>query len=124
MMAFAKFRSILALAVGFGFYRLGHTVGVWGDLDVLVGDRSAALMHHSVALLFTLLALGCFLFAGFTIVREWRGGGSPPEARGRCEREVPTPPAFDPDAVMARYLATRDAGPSEVATKGFGRKRA
>ena len=137
-MARLRFRhTILPMAAGFGFYNLGRNLELSGDVAVVMGRSGDALANHLAALIFTLLAFGCFIFALYKLYRGLRGGNGPaapppsPTPSHAPSAPVDAEPAFDPDAIIARYLAERNApgAPSPPAVSpvrpsggGFGRK--
>ena len=133
------YHTTLPIAMGFSFRYVSSNLESVGDLHSVSGNASGALTYHLEALLWLLAAFACFVFAGVKIARNFWGRNDrsvppPPPAplsRGRKEAEADDTP-FDPDAIMARYLAERNAvgtkksssQPSslEPMPRSFGRK--
>ena len=131
--------TVLPIAMGFAFRYVSRNLESIGDVHSVLGNKSGALSFHSAALICLLGAFACFIFAGVKIARYFWGRKdryarphSPaPLSRGWKEAEVDDTP-FDPDAVMTRYLAERNAvasktsasrpSPLEPMPHGFGRK--
>lgn len=121
------FRTIVLIAVGFALIKLSGSLELSGDLSDVAGTR---LTYHLSALLALIAALGCFVWGLKTLFFEKRdtppAAGDPPEKAPQNVDIYPEEAAFDPDAVIARYMNGRgDPGPGDApATKpgGFGRK--
>ena len=131
--------TVLPIAMGFAFRYVSSNLESVGDVHSVLGNKAGSLTYHSAALICLLGAFACFIFAGVKIARYlWgrkdryaRPQSPAPPSRGWEEAEADHTP-FDPDAVMTRYLAERNAvasktsasGPSplEHMPRGFGRK--
>jgi len=126
--------TVLPIAIGMGLYQFGRRLELIGDLDAVAGQQTSAAGYHGAALCAIVAALGCFLLAGVKIVQAIRGGNSspppappPPPSQPDGSGPAQDTSAFDPDAIMARYLAARDTpaqSPTQAppAKRGFGRK--
>lgn len=126
--------------MGFAFRYVSRNLESVGDVHSVLGNKSGALTYHSAALLCLLAAFACFIFSGVKIARYFwgradRSAPPPPPAtlsRGREKAQADDTP-FDPDAIMARYLAERNAVGTKTSSsshpsslepmpRGFGRK--
>ena len=120
-MARVTMRVILSIAAGFGLRFVASGIAVRGDVAHARGDIGGALLGHSLALALTLAALGCFVFGLWSIFRKLAAEKEPTPQMPAVLTPVAAEPAFDPDAVMARYLANRAAA-LPPPPSGFGRK--
>jgi hypothetical protein len=131
----ARFNARLVcstLAAGFGAMYFARGIGQQGDTAYAMGNSAAAASWHLTALFIDLGAVGCFIFALVTMVRGHIGRGKPkaeervvePPPRSAVVPETPEEASFDPDAIMARYLAQRNEAAPEArpVPSGFGRK--
>jgi hypothetical protein len=136
-------KVILPIGIGFGLNAMSHNVGLRGDLAASLGNRGAALSNHVSALLLTIAAFACFGYAGWQIWQRRKRRDEPADGLPIIPSLVKAPradadgEAFDPDAVLARYLAKKQAAelsgppeppplppsPSEPARPVFGRKQ-
>ncbi|WP_425229638.1 hypothetical protein [Sphingomonas sp.] len=115
-MALSFTRTALPAGIGFGLYRLGKLIGELGDIDHATGNNAGALQYHLFALVATIGALACFIYAGIGAFRAFRGSNADPAA--------PAGVAADPPAAVARPRAERSTSPvvATAAPRGFGRK--
>lgn len=140
MARLSSFKVTVPIAGGFALNWMARGFGARGDLARLNGDDAGALSGHLGGLLLVIAALTCFAYAGWQIFKGLRGGGRsggdrmPPTP---VERVIdpgdlgPTEEPFDADAIMARYLAKREAtgmappsaAEAPAARPSFGRKR-
>ena len=70
-----KFKPILFLAIAIGLYFLSHSLELRGDLAPVSpsGVSPERAKYHIMALVLLLGALGCFIYAGVSAFRGWRG---------------------------------------------------
>jgi len=70
-----NFRPILFLAIAIGLYFASHALELRGDAAPLNpgGVSPERAKYHIMALVLLLGALGCFIYAGVTAYRKWRG---------------------------------------------------
>ncbi|HYJ53733.1 MAG TPA: hypothetical protein VEW04_11235 [Allosphingosinicella sp.] len=70
-----NFKAILFLAIAFGLMSLSHSVELRGDLAPFVegGVSAERAQYHIMALVALIGALGCFIYAGVSLVRRLRG---------------------------------------------------
>ena len=70
-----NFKSALFLAIAFGLYFASHSLEVRGDAAPIVahGPSPERAKYHVMALVLLLGALGCFIYAGLSAFRQWRG---------------------------------------------------
>ncbi len=70
-----NFKSILFLAIAFGLMSLSHSLELRGDLAPFVegGVSAERAQYHIMALVALIGALGCFIYAGVSLVRRLRG---------------------------------------------------
>ena len=133
------YHPTLPLAMGFAFRYVSRNLELVGDVHSASGNTSGALTYHLASLLCLLGAFACFIFAGVKIARYFwgrndRSAPPPPPAplsRGRKEAKADDT-LFDPDAIMARYLAERNAVGTKTSSsqpsslepmpRSFGRK--
>ena len=68
------FRTILFLAIAIGLYFLSHSLELRGDLAPVSpsGVSPERARYHIMALVALLGALGCFIYAGITAIRNSR----------------------------------------------------
>jgi hypothetical protein len=68
-------RPILFLAIAIGLYFVSHTLELRGDAAPISesGVSPERAKYHVMALVLMLGALGCFVYAGVSAVRKWRG---------------------------------------------------
>ncbi len=113
---------LIWLAAAFGFRSISKTFEAQGDVAALAG-QGEGLGGHLVALLFLLLALGCFLRAGQLAFR--RIMGRPPESPAHVFADDES---IEPARPLARdqggQLPRRDQPPvaSPPQAPRFGRK--
>jgi hypothetical protein len=114
-------------SIGFGLSGLGQFIGRIGDGAPLAasGVSTERLFFHGIALLITLAALVFFLRA-FWSLRGLFGGSDDPKPQKKSAHEEDIVSDFDPDAIMARYLANRphppNLGTGAQPAQSFGRK--
>lgn len=120
---------VLRMMLGLFARGLSTLIEGRGDAAYQAGDRAAALFYHGLALVVLLTALVCFIWA-FLAFRRRRGAAETSSVAADEAVDLPqAEPAFDADAVMARYLAQRQAAraepeaPAAAPRPGFGRKR-
>jgi hypothetical protein len=70
-----NFKPLLFLAVAIGLYFVSHSLEVRGDAAPLAesGVSPERAKYHLMALVLLLAALGCFVYAGVSAFRKWRG---------------------------------------------------
>jgi hypothetical protein len=68
-------RPILFLAIAIGLYFVSHSLEVRGDAAPVAenGISPERARYHLMALVLLLGALGCFISAGVSAFRNWRG---------------------------------------------------
>jgi hypothetical protein len=68
-------KPVLFLAMAIGLYFVSHTLELRGDVAPLVehGVSPERAKYHIIALVLLLGALGCFIYAGVSAYRQWRG---------------------------------------------------
>ena len=68
-------KPLLFLAIAIGLYFVSHALEVRGDAAPLAenGVSPERAKYHLVALVLLLGALGCFIYAGVSAFRNWRG---------------------------------------------------
>jgi hypothetical protein len=68
-------RFVLLLAIAIGLYFVSHALELRGDAAPISagGVSSERAQYHLVALVLLVGALGCFIHAGLSAFREWRG---------------------------------------------------
>lgn len=68
-------KPLLFLAIAIGLYFLSHALGLRGDAAPLStsGVSPERAKYHIMALVLLLGALGCFIYAGVSAFRSWRG---------------------------------------------------
>ena len=68
-------KPILFLAIAIGLYVVSHSLELRGDAaPIIVGAVSPErAKYHIMALVLLLGALGCFIYAGVSAARKWRG---------------------------------------------------
>lgn len=68
-------KPILFLAIAIGLYFVSHALELRGDAAPLVenGVSPERAKYHLMALILLLGALGCFIYAGVSAYRQWRG---------------------------------------------------
>lgn len=119
------------LLAGFGLFRLSRLFEGIGDSYPVAADGVSwdRLTWHGLALLVLLAALACFIRTGVLIWRLRGRGASTAGETARLTGPAGGPqaePAFDPDAVIARYLAKKGGQPDSPAPRppggGFGRR--
>jgi hypothetical protein len=115
------------LIAGFVFYKLSNLLEAMGDAAPYAQEGAVAyerLQYHGTALALLLAGGACFVRAGILIWKSFRGGGTPaPAKQAETPAAADAEPEFDPDAVIARYLARKGDQPApSVRPGGFGRK--
>ena len=70
-----RFRPILFLAIAIGLYFISHALELRGDAAPISasGVSPERAKYHLMALGLLLGALGCFIYAGVSAFRKWRG---------------------------------------------------
>lgn len=105
-------KTILPVAIGFALMPLSRSFEQRGDFASAMGDPAGALSGHFAALLVTVASIACFGYALYHFFRRGpSGGAAAPEEIERVVDPVESSTdekPFDPDAIMARYLANRD----------------
>lgn len=68
-------KPALFLAIATGLYFVSHSLELRGDDAPLVahGVSPERAKYHLMALVLLLGALGCFIYAGVSAFRQWRG---------------------------------------------------
>jgi len=68
-------KTILFLAIAIGLYFVSHTLELRGDAAPMSasGVSPERARYHLMALVLLLGALGCFVYAGVSAFRKWRG---------------------------------------------------
>ena len=70
-----NFKTALFLAVAIGLYFVSRSLELRGDAAPLAahGVSPERAKYHIMALILMLGALGCFVYAGVSAFRRWRG---------------------------------------------------
>ena len=70
-----NFKPILFLAIAIGLYFVSHSLELRGDAAPIspTGVSPERAKYHLMALVLLLGALGCFIYAGVSAFRKWRG---------------------------------------------------
>ena len=70
-----NFRPVLFLAIAIGLYFVSHSLELRGDAAPINagGVSPERAKYHIMALVLLLGALGCFIYAGVSAFRNWRG---------------------------------------------------
>jgi hypothetical protein len=70
-----NFKPVLFLAIAIGLYFVSHALELRGDAAPLAtnGVSPERAKYHVMALVLLLGALGCFVCAGVSAFRKWRG---------------------------------------------------
>jgi hypothetical protein len=70
-----NFKPIFFLAIAFGLMAVSHSLDLRGDAAPFVpgGVSAERAQFHIMALVALLGALGCFVYAGLSVFRQWRG---------------------------------------------------
>ena len=68
-------KAILFLAIAIGLYFVSRSLELHGDAAPISdsGISPERAKYHIAALVLLLGALGCFIYAGVSAFREWRG---------------------------------------------------
>lgn len=115
------------LIAGFAFYKLSSVLEAMGDAAPYAAEGAVAyerLQYHGAALVVLIAGGACFVRAGILIWRTIRAGTPwTDKASPKAEGAVDPEPEFDPDAALARYLASKGEQPPHNANPGgFGRR--
>jgi hypothetical protein len=98
---------------GFALLGFSRVLEKMGDLAPVAasGPSPERALWHGLALIVVLAALACFIRTGILIWRSvsGRATAAKPNVAAVFEDE---PSDFDPDAALARYMATRKAAPA------------
>jgi hypothetical protein len=68
-------KPALFLAIAIGLYFVSHSLELRGDAAPIAehGASPERAKYHIAALVLLLGALGCFIYAGVSAFRQWRG---------------------------------------------------